>query len=237
MIKVILADHERIFRIGMAAALATEDDIRIVGQPSSVSQLVNGIEKFRPHVLVLSSLFLGCLDLIRHACKIQCTAMLFVQDYGGPSWATVSEDFEGVICRAADQKTVLECVRHVARGGRVVRLTPPVDQESSHDAVGMRVRQRLSPRELGVVSLVVRGYKNREIAFRLGTTEQAVKNNLRQIFDKTGVYGRLELALFVLYHRSVEGDPLPQETIRLSDVAPIANLQRHWNGTRRFLIQ
>src|SRR5664279_1081231 len=120
--------------------------------------------------------------------------MLFVQDYGGPSWSTVSDDFEGVICRAADQKTLLECVRHLARGGRAVRMTPPVAQEPTDSAIGMRVRQRLSPRELGVLSLVVKGFKNREIAARLGTTEQAVKNNLRQIFDKTGVYGRLELA-------------------------------------------
>ena len=157
MIKVILADHERIFRIGMASALATEDDIRIVGQPSSVSQLVNGIEKFRPNVLVLSSIFLGCLDMIRRACALQHTAMLFVQDYGGPTWSTVSDEFEGVICRSADRESVLKCIRHLARGGRVVRLVPPVAQESPHTAIGMRVRERLSPRELGVVSLVETG--------------------------------------------------------------------------------
>lgn len=236
MIKVVLADHERIFRIGIASALAVQDDIRIVGQPSSVAQLVSGIERFRPHVLMLSSMFLGCLDTIRHACKCQHTAMLFVQDYGDPLWSTVSDDFEGVICRSADQATVLKCVRHLARGGRVVRLTPPVTQESSHETIGMRVRDRLSPRELGVVSYVVRGYTNREIALRLGTTEQAVKNNLRQIFDKTGVYGRLELALFVMHHRTLDGTSLPEEALRYSSVASMVDLQRHWSGNNQFLI-
>ena len=236
MVKVILADHERIFRIGMASALATEDDIRIVGQPSSVSQLVNGVEKFRPRVVVLSSLFLGCLALIRHACTLQHAAMLFVQDYGGPTWSTISDDFEGVICRATDPKRVLEAIRHLARGGRVVRVAPPVVQEPAHDAIGMRVRERLSPRELGVVSFVVRGYKNREIALRLGTTEQAVKNHLRQIFDKTGVNGRLELALFVMHHRLVEGVPHAREMMRTSAVPGIVELQRQWNGTHRPLV-
>jgi DNA-binding NarL/FixJ family response regulator len=237
MIKVILADHERIFRIGMASALASEDDICIVGQPSSVFQLVNGIQKFRPNVLIISSMFLGRLDMIGHACRLQHTAILFVQDYGGSSRPVASDDFEGVICRAASQKTVLECVRHLARGGRVVRLGPPVVQEPPHDAIGMRVRERLSPRELGIVSFVAKGYKNREIAARLGTSEQAVKNNLRHIFDKTGVYGRLELALFVMHHRSVQGDALPEKAFRTSAVAAIADLQQHWNGTHRFLIR
>jgi len=48
---------------------------------------------------------------------------------------------------------------------------------------------------------VVRGFKNRDIAVQLYTSEQVVKNALRHIFDKTGVSDRLELALFVLHHR------------------------------------
>jgi hypothetical protein len=47
----------------------------------------------------------------------------------------------------------------------------------------------------------VRGFKNRDIAAQLDTTEQVVKNTIRAIFDKIGVSDRLELALFVLHHR------------------------------------
>jgi len=46
----------------------------------------------------------------------------------------------------------------------------------------------------------VQGCKNKEIAIRLGTTEQVIKNYLRSIYDKTGVSDRLELALFTLHH-------------------------------------
>jgi DNA-binding CsgD family transcriptional regulator len=63
------------------------------------------------------------------------------------------------------------------------------------------VRERLSEKELRIIAAVVRGYKNREIAIQLFTTEQVVKNGLRAIFDKIGVSDRLELALFVLHHR------------------------------------
>jgi DNA-binding CsgD family transcriptional regulator len=52
-----------------------------------------------------------------------------------------------------------------------------------------------------IVALIVQGCKNREIATRLKTTEQVIKNYLRSIYDKTGVSDRLELALFTLHHR------------------------------------
>ena len=51
-------------------------------------------------------------------------------------------------------------------------------------------------REEQVVALVAEGLRNAEIAYRIGTTEQVVKNYLRVIFDKLGVWTRLELALW-----------------------------------------
>ena len=69
------------------------------------------------------------------------------------------------------------------------------------DMVGIRVRDRLTPKEMRIVALIVQGCKNREIASRLKTTEQVIKNYLRSIYDKTGVSDRLELALFTIHHR------------------------------------
>ena len=51
------------------------------------------------------------------------------------------------------------------------------------------------------VALIVQGCKNREIATRLKTTEQVIKNYLRNVYDKIGVSDRLELALFTIHHR------------------------------------
>src|SRR6185312_12565852 len=69
------------------------------------------------------------------------------------------------------------------------------------DNVGTRVRDRLTPKEMQIVELIVEGCKNKEIAERLGTKEQVIKNYLRSIYDKTGVSDRLELALFTIHHR------------------------------------
>jgi DNA-binding NarL/FixJ family response regulator len=64
----------------------------------------------------------------------------------------------------------------------------------------MQPRNRLTPREVEVATLVWEGMTNREIGHTIGTTEQVVKNYLRVIFDKLGVWSRLELALYIANH-------------------------------------
>lgn len=73
----------------------------------------------------------------------------------------------------------------------------------------MQPRDRLTNKEIQVAMLVWEGMTNRDIAERIGTTEQVVKNCLRNTFDKLGVWSRLELALYVASHGGVRWkDPL-----------------------------
>jgi len=61
-------------------------------------------------------------------------------------------------------------------------------------------RDRLTVKERVVATLVWEGLTNRDIAGRIHTSEQVVKNHLRSAFDKLGVWSRLELALYVASH-------------------------------------
>jgi DNA-binding NarL/FixJ family response regulator len=64
----------------------------------------------------------------------------------------------------------------------------------------MTPRDRLTPKEIQVATLVWEGLTNREIGRLMNTTEQVVKNHLRSTFDKLGVWSRLELAMYVASH-------------------------------------
>jgi len=68
----------------------------------------------------------------------------------------------------------------------------------------MQPCDRLTPKEVRVARLVWEGLTNREIAAMVGTTEQVVKNYLRNTFDKLGVWSRLELALYIASHGGTE---------------------------------
>ena len=78
----------------MASALAAEDDIRIVGQPLSISQLLHGLENFRAHVLVLSSAFLAKIDEIKRIADRQHTAILLLEEPGNVIVSQFSPDSE-----------------------------------------------------------------------------------------------------------------------------------------------
>ena len=66
---------------------------------------------------------------------------------------------------------------------------------------------QLSERELKIVAAAVQGYKYREIATELSTSEQMIKNAMALIYDKMGVSDRLEMVLFVIHHHMLEKAP------------------------------
>jgi DNA-binding NarL/FixJ family response regulator len=119
----------------------------------------------------------------------------------------------------------MECVRRVARGDTWVPPQRALAELPKDDMVGTRVRDRLTPKQVRIVALIVQGCKNREIAIRLKTTEQVIKNYLRLIYDKTGVSDRLELALFTVHHPMLAqmaaemGSKLEAEELQIAQAA------------------
>lgn len=222
MINVIIADHQAIFRAGVAKVLAVEDDIRIVGQPQSAAQVLNALEHLRAHVLLISATFLPLFDQIRALTGNSHTKFLVVAEPTEEAAAFVAMGVHGVVFRSVNGPLVVDAVRRLARGETYFHTPNSAVNEISEDLVGLRVRDRLSEKELRIVAAVVRGFKNREIATQLDMSEQVVKNSLRSIFDKIGVSDRLELALFVLHHRmlahataAVRNDPDPPRPKRM----------------------
>ena len=79
-------------------------------------------------------------------------------------------------------------------------------QEESQD------RYNLTPRELDVVSLIVKGLSNRDIAKHFNLSEETVKRHLSNIFGKLGISTRLELAIFAISHKLVNNENQPGPT-------------------------
>jgi len=202
MLKIILADNQAIFRAGIAKVLAVEDDVRIVAQAQTVEQAMIAIEKFRGSVMIYASSFLpdtARLGALAHESAIQ---LVVIADNNETPERYLNAGVLGMIYRSIDGAELLRCVRKVNQGEVYLQDLRAVAQNSdSDDFVGARVRDRLTPKELKIVALIVQGFKNREIATMLGTTEQVVKNYLRNVYDKIGVSDRLELALFTIHHR------------------------------------
>jgi DNA-binding NarL/FixJ family response regulator len=202
MNRLILADNQAIFRAGAARVLALEDDMRIAAQCEDAAKLFAAIDTLRGSVLLVSSsLRLDATNLLARTRSAGSRIILMAENT-----EQVAEDmallFDGVLCRSVPGTVLVDCVRRVAQGQHFVQRSNVTTMQAA-DSVGARVRDRLTPKEMQIVALIVQGCKNKDIAMQLGTKEQVIKNYLRSIYDKTGVSDRLELALFTIHHRAL----------------------------------
>jgi DNA-binding NarL/FixJ family response regulator len=201
MLKIILADNQAIFRTGVAKVLAVEDDLRIVAQAETAEKMTMAVEKFHASVMIFAADMHSSLQVVVDAARKFKTKLVVIADSGQDSRHYLANGVHGVIYRNVSGESLVQCVRKVNKGETWVQDTHESKETAENDLVGARVRDRLTSKELKIVALIVQGYKNKEIAAQLGTTEQVIKNYLRNVYDKIGVSDRLELALFTIHHR------------------------------------
>ena len=200
MIRLILADDQSIFRAGAARVLALEDDIRLVAQCDDAQRLRAAVDAHKGSVILFSmGISLATPELLPTIAAAGSRAILILENNEQVDDALTAQ-LHGIVYRSVTGSDLTECVRKVNRGQRSLQ-SGNVTVMQVADSVGARVRDRLTPKEIQIVALIVQGCKNKDIATQLGTKEQVIKNYLRGIYDKTGVSDRLELALFTIHHK------------------------------------
>lgn len=201
MNKIILADSQAIFRAGTAKILATNENLRILAQCADLERLMHAVTVFPGSLVLFASCLRPDMVQLRKLLDTHGSRGIVIAENTEIAQAYIKQGFRGVIFRNVTSNALLDCVRRVGLGDVWYPPQLVTPQTVEEDTVGTRVRDRLTPKEIRIVALIVQGCKNREIASRLKTTEQVVKNYLRSIYDKTGVGDRLELALFTIHHR------------------------------------
>jgi DNA-binding NarL/FixJ family response regulator len=201
MNKIILADNQAIFRAGTAKILAMEDDFRIIAQCPDSDRLYQAIDAFRGVVLMFAATLKTDLKMLMERIAHAGSRSIAILENDDVPHPYLTAGVEGLVYRDVSGPALLDCARRVAGGDRFHQPATGSGLLKEEDSVGARVRDRLTTKEMKIVALITQGCKNKEIAIRLGTTEQVVKNYLRSIYDKTGVSDRLELALFTMHHK------------------------------------
>ena len=174
--------------------------MRIVAQCESAEKLFAAIETFRGGIFLAASSLRPDFPGLFTRTKESGSRVILVAENAEHVADEMVTLLDGIVGRNIAGAELVDCVRRVARGQRFVQLANVTTMQAA-DSVGARVRDRLTPKEMQIVALIVQGCKNKEIATQLGTKEQVIKNYLRGIYDKTGVSDRLELALFTIHHR------------------------------------
>jgi DNA-binding NarL/FixJ family response regulator len=217
-IRVILADTQAIFRAGLRKIFALEDDIRVVGQAETLQQALSAAKKFSADVVIFEAALSpnpveAVVDLMRQSADIKVVVVTPASDQD-LTLELFRRGAHGIVSREVEPELLVECLRKVSSGEawldtQGVRWVLAAYRNQNSRPAGSKPKVQLTPKETLIVSCVTQGMKNKEIAVRVGTTEQVVKNYLRKVYDKLGVADRLELALYCLNHHVIDNSKLP----------------------------
>jgi DNA-binding NarL/FixJ family response regulator len=197
-IRVVLVDDHPIFRRGLLGALEDAHDVEIVASVSDGDEALDAIVAQRADVVLLD------LNLPRLN-GIEVTARLTAQGFAGAVLIlTMYEDdvavlaalragARGYLLKGATQEEIVTGIRAVASGGMVLgaAAVSAVANRLTESAPATAVRDLgLSEREGEVLSLMVEGRRNSEIARTLFLSEKTVRNHITNVFTKLGVADR-----------------------------------------------
>ena len=214
-IRVILADSQAIYRVGIRKIFALEDDLRVVAQADSLENLRAAIDRYPTDVVLLEgSLLVGAANIIPDLLRVAPDVKLIVQTVSSDENQTVDlyrRGVRGIVSRSISPDLLVRCVRRIAAGetwidNQSVNWVIEAYRVQASALVNPRVQPKLSPKEMAIITCITQGKRNKEIAYQLGTTEQVIKNYLRKIYDKLGVSDRLELALYCLHNKIIRTD-------------------------------
>jgi DNA-binding NarL/FixJ family response regulator len=231
-IRIILADSQAIYRVGMRKVFALEDDIRVVAQAETLQNLYAALARFPTDVVFLEGQLLsGTVDAIPELVRRAPEAKLIVQLSEADEANTVElyrRGVRGVVPRSISPDLLIKCVRKIADGetwidNQSVSWVIDAYRSQATTLTNPRTQPKLSKKELAIISCITRGMRNKEIAYQIGTTEQVIKNYLRKVYDKLGVSDRLELALYCLHHQLLKKyDEGPEEQAGVTEIAAAA---------------
>ncbi len=208
-VRVLIADSQAIYRVGMSRVFAAEGDIQVVGQADTLSTLRVLLKQQPADVLLLDwGMLGGQSEAVGELIKLGPQLRVIVQ--GAVTDETRIVDLyrngvRGTIPRSISPDLLVKCVRKIASGETWIdnqSVTWLIDAYRTQATQGTHVKSapRLSPKEMSIIAYISQGKRNKEIAHHIGTSEQVIKNYLRKIYDKLGVSDRLELALYCLHH-------------------------------------
>ena len=210
-IRILIAEHQIMFRETLRSLIEQDKGMQIVGEAGSGREALEQAAELRPDVVLIEITLPDqpVSETLVGLARVHPPARAIIID-GISDRRQVFESLKhgarGILPRQTTPQMLFKSIRAVAAGEYWVGHQSVADlidyvraAESPKNAAERNGRQHLTARESDIADAVVEGLTNKDIAAKLGISEETVKHHLTSIFDKTGVSNRLELALHIMH--------------------------------------
>ena len=217
MIRVCACESHPIVIEGLRRTLEDTEGLEFAGSISELGAVLEFASERLPKVCLIDkafgtkAVFQVISDLKVRSPAVE-TVLWTAEISEVESFRALQVGARGILMKSLPVSTILDCIDTVAKGNIWI------ENSVSNQFVGFinrRATPRLTPREEEILSLVMRGMKNRQIAEELSIATGTVKVHLIHVFEKTGVKDRFELAMYGRKLRGSAGD-LDIDGVRLA---------------------
>ena len=207
--RILIAGDSPIFRDGLKRLLETEPDLQVVGEAGDVASMLQIVRQLKPDLMLFDLAMRGAgmdtLKALAVTSKLPRTIVLTGSIGTKELLVALKLGVLGIVRKESTTRSLCESIYGVLNDqyalapeqvGDLVRVI----FGSPGEGLVRRNRFHLTRRQLEIVSAIALGETNREVAEHLSISQETVKRHLSTIFDKLGVFSRLELAIFALNH-------------------------------------
>jgi RNA polymerase sigma factor (sigma-70 family) len=209
-IRVMLVDDHVLFRKGLASLMASRPELEVVGEAGDGSEAISLAAELKPDLILMDIHMPGCDGIeATRAIKAETPSprivVLTVSDGEDDLYGAIKAGAQGYLLKNLRPETLFEMIQDAVRGE--APISPGIAAKILEELGRSREREReeasdesqlLTQREREILTLVVDGASNKEIAQRLHITEGTVKNHLHHILEKLHLENRVQVTAYAL---------------------------------------
>jgi DNA-binding NarL/FixJ family response regulator len=206
-IRVLIADDQPLVRQGLRGMLAELDGVRLVGEASNGWEAVQQTRRMRPDVVLMDVNMprMNGIEATRELVGANGSGtvrviILTMYDHDENLFQALRAGASGFVLKDLSNEKLAEAIHEVARGEALLSPTVTrrlVDEFARRPALSAATKPAaLTGREFDVLTLLVRGHSNADIARMLVLGESTVKSHVQHLYDKLGVRDRVQVVIY-----------------------------------------